>query len=324
MNIAIVIVNWNAGDYLHLAVASALQQSRPAERIVVVDNASTDHSLESLVQFGDAVEIHRMPGNLGFAEANNRIIKELEGIDWVALLNPDAKADPCWLQALEQGVRQYPQARAFASRMMSMDVPGVLDGAGDEYHLSGLVWRRFHGQALDSVDAMCDIQVFAPCGGAAFYHRDSFHRAGGFDKRYFCYCEDSDLAFRMQLKDMPCWYLHRAVVFHKGGATTGEDNRFSDYHGHRNLVWSWLKNMPLPMLIGLFPLHIVMNLLVIVLKLPSGRAGVIASAKLDAVKGIKPILAERQTVQNERRISLFQLWRIMSKSPARKRAGKFG
>ena len=314
MKSAVIIVNWNGGDLLSRAVQSVLDQVCAAHRVLVIDNASTDNSLAAVSDLDARVEIYKMERNLGFAAANNWAIELVNDCDWVALLNPDAIASPQWLAELEKAVQRYPGTWSFASRMMSMDFPDLLDGAGDCYHISGLVWRRYHGMKLSSVDAISDATVFGPCGGAAYYHRESYLRIGGFDEDFFCYCEDVDLAFRMQLRGMETRYIYSAVVSHKGGGTTGGDNRFSDYYGHRNLVWVWVKNMPLSLLIILMPLHLGVVLLVIIQKLIQGRGKTVLRAKADALFGVPQHWRKRKAIMRERRCSLLGLLLVMSKS----------
>jgi GT2 family glycosyltransferase len=312
---AIVIVNWNAGNFLFDCLVSAIKQTKPADRIIVVDNASTDGSLSAIEKFQDnQVEILRVASNLGFAAANNLVIQHLDGIDWVALLNPDAVASPDWLEQLLSAAERYPQCCSFASRMMSMDDSEVIDGTGDCYHFTGAVWRRFHGVHVSRASLLTDQKVFGACGGAAFYHRDTFMQLGGFDESYFCYCEDVDLAFRMQLIGGECRYINRAMVSHKGGGTTGDSSEFADYYGHRNLVWTWVKNMPLVLLVLFLPLHILVNVLMVVMAGVRGRGSATLRAKVDAIRGINNPLSKRSEVQIGRKISLLGLWCAMNKS----------
>lgn len=314
MNIGVVIVNWNSGQYLAAAVNSVLTQKHRAHQILVMDNASTDDSLaaiESLEHRG--VQIHRSSSNVGFARASNLGVEQLQDCDWVALLNPDAVADPNWLARLAEGVNKYPDAHSFASRMMSLDAPEVMDGAGDCYHISGFAWRRFHGRPKEAVEADKDAPVFGPCGGAAFYRRSSFVACGGFDESYFCYCEDVDLAFRMQLAGYPSWYLNDAVVYHKGGGTQTDGGRLASYYGHRNLVWTWYKNMPLALLIPLLPVHILGQLVASVYKSMQRRDLVVLSAKLNAIAHLAPVLKKRKEIQRLRTLPARDLWFLMSK-----------
>jgi GT2 family glycosyltransferase len=130
--------------------------------------------------------------------------------------------------------------------------------------------------------------VFAPCAAAALYRRDVLLEVSGFDESYFAYLEDVDLGFRLRLAGYRCLYVPDAVVRHVGSATTGgQHSDFSVYHGHRNLV------------IVYFSLR--------------GQGRVILKAKWDAIKGLPRILRERRRVQKNRRISSWELRRVMTK-----------
>ena len=126
--------------------------------------------------------------------------------------------------------------------------------------------------------------------------------------------EDVDLAFRLRLKGYRCYYVSSARVHHVGSAITGRRSDFSIYHGHRNLVWAYFKNMPSPLFWLYLPLHIALNVCTIIAYSVCGRAGVILRAKRDALAGLQRILVERKTVQGGRRIPVASLNRVMSKS----------
>ena len=104
---------------------------------------------------------------------------------------------------------------------------------------------------------------------------------GGFDESFFMYVEDVDLGFRLQNADQPCLFVAEARVQHVGSATTGYQSPFSVYHGHRNLVWCYFKNMPLPLLLLTFPLHILMTLVTLGLFLFRGQFTNVLKAKKD-------------------------------------------
>ena len=83
--------------------------------------------------------------------------------------------------------------------------------------------------------------------------------AGGLDEDFFCYMEDIDLAFRLRLLGWECLHVPRAVCRHVGSAITGRRSDFSVYHGQRNIVWVFVKNMPPPLFALLLPLHVLLN-----------------------------------------------------------------
>ena len=148
------------------------------------------------------VELIRLPTNVGFARANNIAAQAAQRFDALALLNPDAFAEPGWLEALVSAAEREPAAAAFASQMLLASDPEYLDGAGDSYHVSGRAWRNGHRARRASWPA-ADVEVFAACAAAALYRRAAFDEVDGFDEQYFCYFEDVDLGFRLRLRGLP-------------------------------------------------------------------------------------------------------------------------
>ena len=309
---AVVIVNHNGGDHLLAALDGLSQQTRVPDRVVVIDNASADGSaVEAQNQFPNYI-FHFLDVNTGFAAANNLAIAELLGFGYIALLNPDAVPEKDWLSSLLGSAREFPDCGAFASRMLCADDPTLLDGAGDIYHISGLPWRRFHRKKLEyNLDATK--VVFGSCAGAALYKIDAIELVGLFDEDFFCYVEDVDLGFRLQLAGYGCRYVPDAVVTHVGSATTGLNSPFSIYHGHRNLVWSYVKNMPGILFYLFLPLHILLNVSSIAFFGLRGDMGPICRAKWDAIKGLPLMWRKRRDIQKRRSASVLDILKLMDK-----------
>ncbi len=298
MRVAVLIVNWNAGAYLPSALSALAQQSRPADRIVVVDNASTDGSREAIAQSA-GVELIALDENVGFAAGNNIGAEAVADCDWLAFLNPDAFPQPDWLERLMRAVEEHPGITMFASELRLASDPSKLDGAGDAYHVSGLPWRIAHGELAPTNDAV-PREVFSPCGAAALVHRDTFNEAHGFDPTFFCYLEDVDLAFRLRLLGHRCLYVPGAVVHHVGSGTTGTRSAFAIYHGHRNLVWTWVKNMPGWRMWLYAPQHILLTLVSLFRFSAISHGRTLVRAKIDALTGLGRALSERRKVQRTR------------------------
>lgn len=253
----------------------------------------------------------RLSHNTGFAAANNLAARRAEGVEWLALLNPDAFPEPDWLERLLAVAEACPDCASIGSRLLDANDPERLDGTGDVYHVSGLAWRRDHGQPA-RVKGQGTEEIFAPCAAAALYRRAAFAEAGGFDEDYFCYFEDVDLGFRLQLLDYRSYYAPDAVVRHVGSAMTGRRSPFSLYHGHRNLVWTYCRNMPGPLFWRYLPHHVLLNLGTIAWFALRGQGATLLRAKWDALRGLPRCWRQRRTIQASRRISLWQLQRRMS------------
>lgn len=312
MRIAVLIVNWNSGPLLGKCLSHLARQTRPADRVIVVDNGSQDDSLATVGAAYPGAEVIRLHANTGFAEANNVAARAADDCDWLATLNPDALAEPGWLAALAVAAEREPSIASFGC-LMHMGVDGhLLDGIGDAYHVSGLPWRVGHGHARAEAPARA-IEIFSPCAAAALYRRDAFMDAGGFDASFFCYLEDVDLGFRLRLMGHRSVYVPDAIVEHIGSAMTGRRSDFSVYHGHRNLVWTFVTDMPGLLFWFYLPQHLLGNLAAIVACTLRGQGAVILRAKGDALRGLPAAWRRRRQVQAARRVAPADLRRVMTR-----------
>ena len=312
-HIAVVIVSYNSWDVLGRCLASLACQTYTDFSITVVDNASPQLPPPELLAAYPSVLLVQSSTNLGFAAANNLAVAQHTGTSaWIALLNPDAFPEPDWLAQLMQAATAHPECSVFASRQINASHPHLLDGDGDIYYASGRVRRAGHGTPVPSGPLSAVAPVFGPCAASALYRRSAFVAVGGLDEDFFCYLEDVDLSFRLQLAGYGCLLVRSAVVHHLGASSTnGPHSDFAVYYGHRNLVWTFVKNMPGPLLWLLLPLHLALNLFTVLAYIH--RPSVILRAKVDAIKGLPHMLAKRRGIQAGRRARLGDVWRVLGK-----------
>ncbi len=311
--VTVIIVNWNAAQYLERCLTSLLAQSAMPHEIILLDNASTDKSLEIVHRFPQ-VRLMALDENTGFARGNNLAVKAASPeSEWIALLNPDAFVEPNWLESLLSSAQRNPTYDVFGSKLVNAADPTKLDGAGDAYHISGLVWRMGHGMPDTDVDAH-EKEVFSPCAAAALYKRSALLALGGFDEDYFCYVEDVDLGFRLRLAGHRCLYVPQSVAHHVGSGTTGgQHSDFALYHGHRNLVWTFVKDMPGILFWVFLPLHLALNLVSIVWFVLRGHGDFILKAKRDALLGLPKTWKKRREIQSRRVVGVGEIFRVLSK-----------
>ena len=220
------------------------------------------------------------------------------------------------LAALMDGAARHPDVQSFASLQTSADDPAVLDGAGDNMTSAGIPFRGGYGRKLPA--NLPEGEVFSSCGAAMLIDRALFTDLGGFDERFFCYCEDVDLGYRLRLTGRTTLLLPDARVAHVGSASTGVRSDFAIFHGSRNRVWTFIKNTP-PLLLWLTtPLHVAVTGALLLLHLRRGDAG-------PAVRGIRAALAQpalgavltdRKAVQARRKVGSGSILRVMSIDPA--------
>lgn len=310
---SVIIVNYNGGDYLKGALASLAAQTRQDFEVFLVDNASSDGSMEKL---GDTLpkHLHLLPQttNLGFAAANNLAANSAKG-EWLVLLNPDAEAAPDWLEKLDEGAKRFPATKSFASAQIDLNNPSRMDGAGDAYLGFGIPWRGGFGRPVSEMPG--EGECFSPCGAGAMIHRETFLTHGGFDERFFCFCEDVDLGYRMRLAGERCIFLPDAVINHAGGGLSGRVSEFSLFHGARNRLWTYAKNTPLRLLILTLPIHIALTVAILARGLVTGRFGGTWRGLWAGLKGLGPILRERKSLKSARKTSISALCGAMCWNP---------
>lgn len=318
--VTVIIVNWNGEQYLERCLSALMAQTVRPYEIILVDNASSDGSRD-IARCFPLVRLVAQKRNTGFAGGNNLAIGMASSdTEWIALVNPDVFTESLWLEQLLAAADANPEFDVFGSKLVCERDPTLLDGTGDVFHISGLVWRMAHGLPRATMN-VGEHEVFSPCAAAAIYRRSALLKVSGFDEDFFCYAEDVDLGFRLRLAGYRSLYVPLSIVHHVGSGTTGGRNSdFSVYHGHRNLVWMFVKDMPGFLLWLLLPLHVLLNLVSVVWFTMRGQGRVILRAKYDALLGLPKMWRKRQQIQKARSASIGDIWCALDKRvvPTRK------
>lgn len=319
--VAVIIVNWNGGAHLGACLRALAAQTEAGFRALVVDNASEDGSQALVPALGDPrFSLLQLDSNTGFARANNLGVLHCAGCELIALLNPDAFPEPDWLAQLLAAARTFPAAAAFGSHLVDARDRTISDGTGDVYHLSGRAFRRDHGTAMTNSIRPAG-RIFSPCAAAALYRRCAWEQAGGFDEDFFCYLEDVDLGFRMRLLGWEAMHVPTALCYHAGSALTGRRSDFSTYHGQRNMVWTFVKNMPSWLFWLLLPAHLLLNLLAPFAFIGRRQVRLVLRAKRDALRNVRGLWRKRRAVQKQRQVGAGAIWAALDQSLWPGRAG---
>lgn len=312
--ITVVVVNYNGGDYIRGCLESLARQTFRNFETIIVDNASKDGSIDRLGALPPNTTVLREVVNHGFAAGNNLAARYGRG-QWLALLNPDAEAAPDWLESMMRAVRERPSHRIVACLQVSLSDHAILDGAGDCYLAYGYAWRGGFGRSIKETPAAGE--CFAPCGAAALYPLDLFLACGGFDERYFCYHEDVDLGFRLRLLGERCQFDPNSKVRHAGSGITGRASDFAVFHGSRNGLWTYLKNMPSRLLVLTAPVWIAGTIAILGRGLITGRFNATIRGLAAAFADMGPALEARRNLKTQRRVRIADLARALSWNPFR-------
>jgi GT2 family glycosyltransferase len=247
---SIIIVNWNGEAHLPDCLESLNAQTFKDFETILVDNGSSDGSLEFVDNHYPWVKTVALPANLGFAGGNNAGFPYASG-EYIIVLNNDTEAEPTWLEELIRAADENPTAGMVASRICSYDDHNIIDSLGvkvcsDGMSRGGFRLQRFTDLALGKTE-----EILLPSACAALYRRQMIEAVGFFDEDFFAYCEDTDLGMRGRLAGWKAILARDAVVYHKYSQTGGSFSPFKLYLVERNHYWVAFKTYPLTWLMAL-------------------------------------------------------------------------
>ena len=229
---------------------------------------------------------------------------------FVVFLNPDAFPEPGWLEALLRAAKSHPDAAMFGSLQVSAADGNILDGAGDCYSCFGVPWRGGYGQPVKPLPTTPKHSAHARrlrCIGW-----NGLHASAVSMKRFFCYIEDIDLAFRIRLLGGRCLQVNSAVVRHVGSATSGIESDFTMYHSARNRLWTIIKNVPGWLLCVVVPLHMAFSVYLFFRFGTSSTASAIRQGLLAGFAGLPGTWKQRRKIQAARMASIGDIARAIN------------
>jgi GT2 family glycosyltransferase len=251
--ISVVIPNYNGAAYLASCLSSLVRQDRSDFEVLVVDNASSDDSVERARRAAPGAVILRQERNLGFAGGANAGVRAASA-EWVAILNNDTEVPGEWLAQCADAVSRHPDAAFLTCRILDFGRRELVYSAGDCFLRAGIGYRRGQEQQ-DRPEYDAEGEAFAACGCAALYRKSVLESIGGYDERFFAYMEDVEMGLRLQALGLRGYYVPGARVYHHGAATTGgEFSPLSVTLRTRNSLLVLLKSIPAKILLRSIPM----------------------------------------------------------------------
>ena len=306
----VIIVSWNGRHLLPDCLNSLQAQEFKEFETIMVDNGSSDGSVEWVRRHHPEVRVVPLSSNQGFCAANN-IGYRLVDTKYVALLNNDAVAHPLWLKSLVNALEKNSQAGFAASKIFLHEKPDTIDRAGDSYSRAGVGLLRGRGMSGHAYDKQ--EWIFGACAAAALYEKRMIDEIGLFDEDFFLLHEDVDLSFRAQLKGYRCLYVPEAKAYHKASSSIVRDSPVSIYYGHRNMEWVYLQNMPGRLLGRTLILHLAHMMGSFVYFSCQGQMRNILKAKWDALRNIQKVLRKRRQIQTGKRVEDAYIWHLLER-----------
>ncbi|HEU4739168.1 MAG TPA: glycosyltransferase family 2 protein [Solirubrobacterales bacterium] len=212
---AVYIPNFNGSAQLGRTLRGLAAQTQPAD-VVLVDNGSSDDSVELARRELPEIKVLELGENLGFGPALNRAVAA-HPADAVILLNNDAEPEPHFVEALVDGLGAG--VDSVAGVLLQERAPELIDSAGVVADATLMGFDYLHGEPAEA--AMGAADPLGPTGGAALYRRQAFEAVGGFDERIFLYYEDLDLSLRLAAAGGRCRLAPEARALHAYSASLG-------------------------------------------------------------------------------------------------------
>jgi len=303
--VSIVIVSWNGRRFLDDCLTSVASQTGVEWEAILVDNGSTDGTVDYVRDRYPWVRLVVLEENRGFAGGCNVGAREARG-RYLAFLNNDTIAESGWLATLRGGIDEPRAIALTTSRIVYVHNPAILDSAGDGLLRWGGAFKRHHGARVDV--ALESREVFGVCGAACLMSKRVFDELGGFDEDFFASHEDVDLSYRARLRGYRCRYVADAVVRHHGSATLGKQSAFAVYHGQRNLEWVYIKNTPAGILARTLAGHVLYDTVAAIHFARLGLLMAFLRGKRAALAGVARMLRKRTAIQQTRTVGTAEIW----------------
>ena len=309
-DVTFAILNYNGRDLLAGLLPTISGQTAQGFRINVIDNGSTDDSVQWLQREWPQVAVIQIPENIGVTRALNRAVQSAR-TSYVALLNNDLELDPRWLEEMRGALETHPGCGSADGKMLNFHRRGEIDGAGDLVARTGECSKRGfgeqdHGQFDRPGDILC------ASGGAALYRRSTFDRVGSFDEDFGAYYEDTDWGLRAQLCGYGCRFVPSAVAFHMGSATTSRDRPAYAHLFSRNNLLMLMKCLPPGSFVRLGPLMLAFQLKWLALSMRRGCLAAHLRGWAQALALLPKTLHKRREVQRRRAISAARLHQVLT------------
>jgi len=252
--VSVVILNWNSKQHLLDCIASALAQTWPAVEVFLMDNASTNDSVELARSHYPALPVIQNGANLGFARAHNKAMRETVG-EFYMPLNPDVILSENFCAEMVRAIRQADDIGSAQGKIFFSDERGGSERIFSTGHLltknrksANRGYKRIDTGKYEQMDF-----IFGPNGACPLYRRamlEDIQMDGQcFDENYFLYGEDYDLCWRAQWLGWCSIYTPCAVAYHVHRGTGGFDLPFIQCQFARNQYMTVLKNDHIPYLL---------------------------------------------------------------------------
>jgi len=290
--IVAVVVNWNGKQFLYDCFSTLSKQDYKNYEIVMVDNASTDDSVEYVKKTFPKVKIINSPSNRGFGAAVNLAINATKS-DYIIFLNNDVSFKKNFLSELAKTLEPN-DVGGVSPKILLYDRPNIINYAGGIVNYLGYTWPKY----AKNKDRKLQIEE-TPFGGILMFKREILKKIGVFDELFFLYHEDSDLCWRIRLAGYKILFNPNAVMYHKYDF---KRNNKKMMFLEKNRLLLITKNYSTRTLIILFPIIIFSEVASIGYSLINGWVLDKLKSYIHMLQNLPEIIRKRKRIKDFRKI----------------------
>lgn len=296
-----MIPNYQGADCISECIQSILDTTGADIEIVVVDNASSDSSVQIIRTNLPSVRLIQMNSNVGYGEACNVGARSAHG-SYLVFLNNDTVVREGWLSELISALKDGRNG-AVCCKVTLPGTPERIDSCGGVSDIYGFAWSRGKGEA-DRGQYDDSTLCFYAVGSSLAIRREVFDAAGGFDGELFMYLEDLDLSWRLRLLGFNILCVPRSRILHRSGISRMKATDIQ-YLFNRNRLRTILKNYSLSSLLSILPRYLVLQIGLVVwvmARLKGDELRAILAAWLWNAKMLRDTIQHRRVIQARRRV----------------------
>ena len=264
-HIKILILNWNGCELTLNCLKSVLQLDYSNFSVSVIDNGSYDDSINSIKKSFPEVEILELQENVGFSMGYNYAFSKMrtQKIDYYWILNNDTTVSKKAIFYFLKSVKIYGEKHIYGSLINYMDKPSIIWYAGAKVDLFwGILSHNLIRKPMDLTEIKnLNSETDYITGCSIFTSKETINMLDGFDNSFNMYGEDVDLCLRARVKGVKCYFVYKAVVFHKVSASIGGEFSLAKIIKRFNSVLILMKKhtSTVGILIG-FPLFLIRSI----------------------------------------------------------------
>jgi GT2 family glycosyltransferase len=318
--VSILVLNYNGKKYLKECFDSLLKSAYSNVELILVDNKSTDDSVDFIRVNYNTIKIIQLQSNVGYSRGYNLAFPQAKG-KYFVLLNNDVKVDPDWLNELVQVSEKDDKIGACQPKILSMNNPDYFEYAGasggfiDKYGYPFLRGRIFNTIEKDQGQYDDRVEVFWTSGAALFIRADTLKKCHTLDEDFIFHMEEIDLCWRLHMAGYKLMVIPQSIVFHHAGGSLRQGSYRKIFFNYRNNIIMILKNLEFKNLLKLLSVRYMLEFVnlfyALCIKLNIKEFFAILNAHIWIFTRIGSIMRKRKFVQNMRTVKDKDLNRLI-------------